>query len=400
MSGGLRRPVGEPPDSLARQDAERLAALARDCEAAGIHRRCLVLRLSLLPSDMTRPHHVRLAREALAPLLAADRAQGFGLPNRDLVVVWRGQAADALIDAEHAVRRLFADTPPDLLDPAQLCLVLDLPTDVDRLLDLLVASLAAADAESETPAEATSPMDAVALTRLENALARADVARFLRRGQVCALTAAGSFQLAWEERKLAVDELTAELLPDRAARSDPWLYSRLTRTLDRRTLTLLADPHELRGTGPFALDLNAASILAPEFLRFDAALPQGLRGQVALGLLPGDILADLPAFEFARDFAHARGYRLILRLGGADLLEVMPAERLGVDLVQLRWSRAMLSVDSTRIEAVAPHALLTGVDSEEAIGWGGVLGIRLFSGRAVSGGRMTATSVLTTTVPA
>ena len=57
---------------------------------------------------------------------------------------------------------------------------------------------------------------------------------------------------------------------------DPWLFRRLTRTLDRRMLSLLASPGRIDvAYGPFALDLNVASLLSPEFLRFDASSAGG-----------------------------------------------------------------------------------------------------------------------------
>jgi hypothetical protein len=386
MSGAVRRELR--PDAAGAegvQDAERLIALAHGCASAAIERRCLLLHLSCLPADLAKPHHLRLAREAIGALLAADRAQVFTLPNHDIAVVWRGQAALALADARAAVGRLFADSPSESIDPAALCQVLELPADMGRLLELVDASLSTAPAAS--PGEAAQPLDAAGLARLEATLVRAVVARCARRGQVLALDPSGVFQPAWETRTLSVDELAAELAPGRAARADPWLFARLTRTLDRRMLALLADPNELRAAGPFGLDLNVASLLAPEFLRFDAVLPQGLRGHVTLGLLPADILADPAAFLFARDFAHTRGYRLMLRLPDPDLLALLPLERMGLDLLQLAWSRRLLTVHPGLLEPVASRLLLTHADSAESVAWGRVQGIRLYAGRAASAGR-------------
>jgi hypothetical protein len=382
------RGAGRPePEEAAEQDAERLVTLARECVAAGIERRCLLLRLSRLPGDFAKPHHLRLAREAIGPLLAADRAQSFSLPNHDIVVVWRGQASGALADAHAAVGRLFADSPPDLIDLPALWCVLGLPADLDGLLALVNASrTGGAPATGEPPIDAP-PLDVAALGRLEAALARADVARFARRVQVLAVVQDGVFQPAWEARSLSLDELSAELAPGYATRGDPWLLARLTRTLDRRLLALLSDPAELRAAGPFGLDLNIASILAPEFLRFDAVLPHLLRGHVTLGLLPADIVSDLPAFLFARDFARTRGYRLLLRMPAADLLPVLPLDRIGLDLVRIDWSRTLLTLHPALIEPIASRVVLTQADSAESVAWGRVHGIGLFAGRAAVAGR-------------
>ena len=43
-----------------------LDVLVRDCESSGVTRRALLLRMDLLPRSLSRPHHLRLARAALA----------------------------------------------------------------------------------------------------------------------------------------------------------------------------------------------------------------------------------------------------------------------------------------------------------------------------------------------
>jgi hypothetical protein len=230
-------------------------------------------------------------------------------------------------------------------------------------------------------------LDIRALATLEAALASVDVARFVRRRRVCALAADGSFRLQWERRVLSVRELTDALAPDCAVQADPWLFRRLTRTLDQRMLSLLAAPLELRGVGAFSFGLNIASLLSPSFLRFDAALPAGLRGHVVLELLPADVLGDLSAFVFARDFARERGYRLLLRDIDADLLPVLPLQRIGLDLMQLRWHGALAPLVAAGSDLHLPdgdRCVLVQADTRDAVEWGRARGIALFHGRAAA----------------
>ena len=63
-----------------------------------------------------------------------------------------------------------------------------------------------------------------------------------------------------------------------------------------------------------------------------------LRGQVVIDLLPADVMADPASFLFARDFARGRGYLLLLRGITGDLLDAFPLRRIGLDLLELRWS--------------------------------------------------------------
>ncbi len=384
----LRRPDSE--DDKLRAAAESLCALVRECAESGIARRALLLRLSHVPEELAHPHHLRLARSALDPLSLADRARVFCLPNRDVAIVWRGEAAAALRASLEAVLHLFADEQERVPDPASLALSFRLPEQAEALLEAVQASLllqtddALGSAGASGRSAPTEPLDPSALAGLENALVQADVARFVRRRQICERLPERGFRLRWEKRALSVVEIAAVLLPDRAVRADPWLFRRLTRTLDRRMLALLGAPQELRNAGPFGLNLNVASILSPEFLRFDAALPAGLRGQVVIDLMPADIMADPAAFLFARDFARDRGYRLLLRGVTAGLVAVFPLRHIGLDLLSLRFSPELAGLDVDRALPDAASTVLTRADSVAALAWGQARGILLYQGRAAA----------------
>lgn len=368
-------------DPAAEEDAAALETLVRSAAETGIARTALLLRLSSLPRSLARPHHLRLSREALAPLTVADRARWFSLPNGDLALVWRG-SSPALDGVLATLGRLFAgaDSAPDM---AELAEVMTLPDATDRLLAAIDDSRLPHSAPPPAPAIPGRDLDLPTLATLEAALARADMARFARRRPVCSWSEAG-FTLLWEHRLLSMAELAEALAPDHDLQAEPWLRRRLGRTLDRRLLALLAAPHELRDAAPFGLDLNVASLLGPDFLRFDAGLPPELRGQVTLTLDAADALADPAAFVFARDFAQSRQYRVILGGVAAGTLAVLPRAGFGVSLLRLAWSEALPTLDPDLLAGTADGLLLAGVDSKAALAWGRAAGIRLFQGAIVA----------------
>ena len=383
MMAATRRPAPLAPDPTSpRQDAMQMATLVRDCQTAGIARRACAVRLSRVAKDRLPPHHLRLARAALEPLAHADRARLFILPTRDIVAIWRGPAETALTTTRTAIMHLFAEDESFPDAAGHLWEEFDLPQDAERLLALAQGP---ADQERRVspPPHGTPPLDPAALSALEAQLARADVAHFARRHQICAALPDGRFRLRWEKRTLCIDELAACLSPNHDPQADPWLFRRLTRTLDRRMLALLAAPAELQEAGPFAINLNVASILAPEFLRFDAALPAALRGHVTLDLQPADILADPASFLFACDFARARDYRLLLHGVTAASLALLPLPRLGLDLLRLRWSDDLARLDPALVQAEAPRIVLSHADTPAVVAWGVAQGIGLFQGRGV-----------------
>lgn len=360
-----------------------LHGLVRDCTASGVERRVLLLRTDLLPPRLTRPHHLRLMRDALDPLLSAERARLHDLPTGRFAVTWRGAAPALLQQSMEAMEHLLGAGRIGPTMVQSLIRLFDLPRDGP---ELLIAAGFGEDAEATPPrrraAPVAVPLDAAALETMERQLAAADMTRFARRKPIHRLDGA-QVHLAWEKRYLSVSELTDTLAPGRSIQADAWLFRRLTRVLDRRMLALLSVPVELRGAGPFSLDLNVGSILGPEFLRFDAVLPGKLRGRVVLEMQPADVLADPAAFAFARGFARARGYRLLLRGLTATLLPLLCLPPMALDFVQLRWSPELMRIAPALPSAGAAEWVLSQADDAGAVRWGRDQGITLFQGRAL-----------------
>lgn len=343
--------------------ATSLAALVQDTQLAQVSRQVLLVQFDRLPPLMQRPHHRRLAREALIPLIDADHGCLHELPAGCLAASWRSEAAGNLRRAMEALDNLLAESPVRAPRLGALARLFQLPEDGPALLAAARVGETTLDRVSQRPA-ATAPLDVATASRVEADLARADVERFTRRRPVHAL-GAGPLTLAWEERMLDHDEIAAELAPGYSLTANPHLFRRLTRTLDRRLLSLLGSAGVLDRAGPFSLHLSAASLVSPEFLRFDANLPGRLRGQVSIGFAPGDVVASPTDFAFARDLARARGYKALLRVVDAGVLPLLAFPRLELDFLQVPWSPAALAV----LDTGGASLVVEAVDSAAALEW-------------------------------
>lgn len=378
--------LDHPPGLLA------LITLVRDCSVSGVSRRVLLLRTDVLPPRLSRPHHIRLAHEALDPLEGADRARRHALAHDRIAVSWRGEAPDRLRQVLDGLEHLLLDAPLDAPALPELVRLFQLPEDGAALIALASApSVIEQDMQEKAiavlppPAPPPRPLDPAEIEGMEARLAAANVARFARRRTVCRI-GQRDFTTAWEMRFLNIDELMTELAPKRNAFADPWLFRRLTRTLDRRMLALLSAPAELRDAGPFSLALNVGGVLSPEFLKFDAALPQQLRGHAVLDLQVADVMSDIPAYRFARAFARSRGYRVLLRGLSAALLPLLDIPALEVDFVDLRWEASLAGLDVAALRAGTARWVLSRSDEVGAIRWGQSAGIGLYQGDAVQPG--------------
>lgn len=387
-------------EDLTTLDAAALGALGPACARAGVTREVLFLRLSLIPMRDFRPHYARLAENALEHLGRADRARLYRLPNHDLALAWRDappcDAAERRAARTHALslertttaalRMLFSAAAVPLPPLGELLSRLKLPADAARLATLLHAA-----AEPASPAPPQRPALAPAELRLvERALASADVARFARRSVVVARRGAGLVHV-FDRRFLSLAAIGAELAPGRDLAADPWLLRSLWRTLDRRVLALAArdDAREAR---PTIFPIRIASLLSAPFLAFDRLLPRALRGRLLLELAAADVADDLARFAFARDFVHARGYRLVLRAPDVGLLAALPFAPLGLDFLALdlaspphRSPRAMVGLLPEPGRIILASRSSPGDDAGREAGseaamfaWGEAIGATLF----------------------
>lgn len=374
-----------------------LTNLVRDCATSGVGRRVLLLRSDLLPPRLSLPHHLRLAHEALEPLAGADRARRHELPQGRLAISWRGEAAHRINEVLENLESLLTDSPLEAPSMPELARLFELPKDGTTLMAHATCPPHTTPNRLEPEVEAfatapklPTPLDLETLGAIEDRLAAANVARFVRRRTVFRQGGAG-LAVAWETRFVSINELTLELCPGRNPYAEPWLFRRLTRVLDRRMLSLLSQAAELRDAGAFSLNLNVGGVLSPEFLRFDAALPARLRGHTVLDLHPADIMGDVATFRFACAFARARGHRILLRAVTPPLLGLLDLAALELDFVELRWSPTLVGLDPSALRAGTARWLLARADDESALRWGRAAGIGLFQGDAIHPGLPTPT---------
>ena len=360
--------LAEAPAADTAEGMAAVLALLEGCNNPGVTRDALLVRVADMPADLRRPRHIRLIEAALEPLRGCDRAAMFRLPDHTLVMTWRGPAPTEAQAVMTGLDALFADLPSPPHD------ILALPRDSARLARIIAASVPLPEPQPATARQSLTP---ALLARMEAALAQADVAMLLRCRAVCTLDDGGAGRLAWDRQGLNVAQLAEVLAPESDIEADPWLFRRLTRSFDRRLLAAIAQPYELRNRGPFALDLSLQSVLAPEFLRFDAALPSALRGRVAINLLADDMLADPANYVFVRDFLRARLYRIGLGELRLDWLAAFPHASAGVDCLYVRAEPEMPPLD------IPGRVVLSGVSRPEQIAWGQACGIDLFEGPMV-----------------
>jgi hypothetical protein len=245
----------------------------------------------------------------------------------------------------------------------------------------------------EEPEERT--VDAATLASAERGLMTADLSIFFRRQKICWLEPGGqNTRLFWEDRRTELGEICERLLPGSDISLTPAFAQRLMKSIDRRQLSDIARPEELRNMRQLALPLRVESLFSAEFLRLDAIMPQSQRPRLIIGLDSEDVLTDPDLFLLARNFARARGYRLMLEAASPSAATILSSQRAGFDFLRLKWSEDFPAADSPATAALqkklslnAEQVVLAGADRPAAIAWGWEAGIRLFQGRLIESQR-------------
>jgi hypothetical protein len=361
---------------------------------------------------------MRIAGRAFDSLVRDFDAAVFRLFNHDIVVVCNGADVSDMDGAVLRLRYLFAEDPLIKNEDeggVEFCTWFDLADDYADLSDLanrMVSARAHHDQDQkEQPAPESKqsyspnpqpqnpvvtiadgekiPLDPSNLAAIQAAIAQADLSTIVRQQPICAMARDRKPEPAFKEIYTSIALLCETLMPDIDIQANPWLFQDLTRHLDRRMISYLAQDGETTRGQPFSVNFNVATLLTPEFLDLDEQLNRGARGGIIIELQLFDVYADLGNFMFARDFLHERGYRFCLDAATHMSLPLIDRAALGFDLVKLLWNSDLadqfdgLCGDTLRAAAEkigVERLILAHCDSEQALEAGESLGITLYQG--------------------
>jgi hypothetical protein len=385
------------------------AALLNYAERLDRHRArriAVQIHLSRLQGHNRREHHVRVAVNTFEELVKQFDGQIFHLMNHDIVFVCKGARAEAVDEAVLKLRYLFSEDPLTRLADDQtgggFCTWYLLAQDYDAFLSMArrVHELGEAHRAESRRLQGLAqreqrvvkrPLAPADLARLVEALANTDISSMVRGQEICAMTATDAPQPVFRELYVSIDDLEETLLPGVSLTADPWLFQHLTQVLDRRMLAHVLK-EEQGGQASFSLNLNVATVLSGDFQRFDQGIGLGVRGRLVIEVQQVDIVADMAAYLFARDYLRERGYKICLDGLTHLTLPLVERERLGIDLIKLAWNgEAWPSMRPEALGDLERHIravgrariILTRCDSEGALDLGQRLGISLFQGRYV-----------------
>jgi hypothetical protein len=403
----------------------QLLAFVRKLERNYYDWRVVHLHLSGLKPRNRRDYQLRIAAREFDGLVRKFKSELFQASNGDIFFIWHGGTYADVDPVVLRLRYLFSDDPlanandTALTDNAELLVAYDdgqflqaLPSlasglvqppkfctwfDLEREYEAFCLHLneyfeRLGPGRSDVDGPRREPLDPARLARMETSLANMDLSGLIRRQPVCALLPRVAPQPLFAELYVAIRELAETLLPGVDLAADTWLFQRLAESLDRRLLSCLVSHQMGVAQGAISVNLRLATLLSPEFLKFDHEYRRQTAAPVIIELQLIDIFAELGAYLFIREFVRERGY--LMCIDGLHYLHLplIDRKRLGADLVKVIWSPDLLDgLDEARRQelkaaikrAGVDRVILCRCDSADAIGWGQSVGIRLFQGHYI-----------------
>jgi len=211
----------------------------------------------------------------------------------------------------------------------------------------------------------------------------------VRRQFICGLIGQAAPQPLFSELFISIADLRETLMPGVNVTESPWLFQHLTESLDRRMLAMLSKSNDNSITGEISINLNVSTLLSPEFMQFDDAVPASMRGSVVVELQKLDIFSDLNAFLFASEFAKDRGYRICIDGLTYETVAFVNREKLGADMVKLIWDQELVdTIGKAKASEIVSdmgnsRIILCRCDTDGAIEFGQSIGISMFQGRHI-----------------
>jgi hypothetical protein len=361
------------------------------------------VRLSHLQAHHKKPHYLQMAFDMFEAHVKTYDGRIFQLGGGDLFFLARHMKMEALIQAVDRLRLLFSEDPlahytADGSGEA-FAVYYDLEKNYSKLREDTLALHKVVDRERRAQKAANlppakkqrRPFEPSDLSSLIRIIERADLASIVHYQTACVLGVGGIPQPLFRESFVSLDDLQQRCTPDIDLLSDRWLFHYLTRTLDKRMLALLGKDGMLADL-PFSLNLNISTLLSPEFRKFDARVPDHLRGKSMVEIHKVDVFSDIGAYIFARDFLHDRGYKLCLDGLTHHTLPFFDKHELGLDFFKIYWAPEGLNaahpsfypeIAKMIADYGAKRVILCRAENEEALRVGKEIGLTQFQGHYI-----------------
>ncbi len=363
--------------------------------------------LSGLQPRNKQPKYLRIATQAFDTVTNNFETTLYMMSNFDMILVSKETPIEAIDEALNTVQSLFSDgsltkdedssfedhftTWYDLSQASDLMVI---EVDVKFLFEE-AERLRTKELEERTSSLINQmdgePLTARDLTVIAEKLQRVQINGLVQHQSAIVIEPDMNGRLLFNEHFISMSDFQAQIASDINLFGNPWLFIYLTELLDKRLLSIIAASDFSFTQEALSLNLNISTVLGREFKTFHRMLGENAKN-ILVELQMVDVLSDLGAFTYVRDFLNENGYRVILDGFNPLSLQFFDPTKLKADFVKIAWGREFKAdtsqtkvsdVKETVLRLGKDQVILSRVDSEQAIKWALTLGIHRFQGRYV-----------------
>lgn len=385
VQGPLGRQEVVTQESLLLEAAERIGKIRHGRIALRFH-------LSELRQQNREDGYLRIALRMLEQSLDNYRGQLFLLANSDIVLLCKDARVSDLDSVIQKLRGLFSKDPLTYVDDGdgvdRFATWYELDYDYDSFLATCqrLASEAKQTRKIQAERQQILPLDAKALSVLQNRLKDIDMTPVIRRQSALGIAEKSYAEVVFQEFFVSMADLQRAVAPDINLLANRWLFQHFSQMLDQKVLQTLNNLRNLSAyPHTYSLNLNLATVHTPAFKTLAKSLAG--RANIVVEVQIVDIFVDIQAYFAARDFLRSQGHRVLIDSVNALTLQFMDLTQFGADLLKLSWSPEFTDPESRRTLSAAldpvgyDRVVLARCDSEASVKWGLAQGIRQFQGR-------------------
>lgn len=364
----------------------------------------LYFRFNNLHEQFKSVYQIKIAINIINTLLKKNDSTLFVCKDDDLILLYKGSDKELIEKIIFQLRYLFMD---DLLayhedgteNPA-FCHVMDLAFQWDEFVSICKRKHQNNEVADEkkltkerlaTGSGIVKPVEPQHLINITRDLETLDLKKVIRKQPICAALKNKPVRPVFKELYVNIAHLQQILMPNVNLLGNYHLFKYVTEFLDKAVLRLLAKEKEHMLTKKsVSINLNVNTLLSDDFLAFDESINAETRSTIIIEIDVADAFANMADFIIANKAVQALGYRVCLdRLSSLAFIQ-LDRESLGCNLVKLWWDNsekdAISVVEQEHINKAVQkwgpnRIILCRCDNEEAIRYGGQMGISLFQGR-------------------
>lgn len=345
----------------------------------------LYVNVSKLKPKNRHPEFVKIMAKLFDGLVGATSGLLFILNNSDFAILGKNITQETV---EEAVKKLRQGLSSDPIlyshDSKDFAHVYNFPEDFQSFYKMIEQNIANGGGPEEVVVS-KRPITAGQIEEVIAHLERIDIAEIVKRQSVVQIGGPKRFAVIFQEFFVAVKDLSAQFDENIDLVANRWLFSYLTQTLDKKTISAFQAAEIKNWPEQISLNLNLSSVFSREFVNFAKNfLKEDQKVIVEVQMM--DAFNNLPLFFEAKEILHRGGHKLLIDAMSVDMLQMLNVKRLGADMIKIFWE-PLLEYDNNnenlhRIidDFGSENVILAKCVNETAVRWGMSYKINKFQG--------------------